>query len=359
MIRTLHTTCFNKPNTTIIRSYCNMCTITLSNVKEKTYHQISQHIQSCIILHIRTSSWRVSSPSLSDIVRYPTYGRLRSGSAEAVSHLLFAKAQTVSQTYKTREEFASFPRKWSARSAQLQQSRLPRPRPRLERRAARGHRPPPAPSPSPRHRGERGAPTRARCAPSPTCPPCRPGAPPVTHRPRGGQPKATREALCPACLLCCPQRSPLVTRPLHNPRCDGCPCPSIAAPLSCPHPRSPFASSPRLHALAPPSTYIRPERRRRRRIVGTAAAPAPTCGLRRCCRRAIRRGVRWSGLDSTARGGEADLCSAIRRGFWAGLWGFCMEFLLRNGLPAGGVRGVRAEIRIWAWVADVPYEVVE
>jgi hypothetical protein len=36
-----------------------------------------------------------------------------------------------------------------------------------------------------------------------------------------------------------------------------------------------------------------------------------------------------------------------------------MEFLLRNGLPAGGVRGVRAEIRIWAWVADVPYEVVE
>jgi hypothetical protein len=129
----------------------------------------------------------------------------------------------------------------------LHQSRLPRPRPRLERRAARGH-------PRRLHAtAASAAPTRPPGAPSPTCPPCRLRAPPVTHRPRGGQPKATREALCPAC---CPQRSPLVTRPLHNPRCDGCPCPSIVAPLSCPFGRSPFASSPTA-PLAPPSP-IRP-----------------------------------------------------------------------------------------------------
>lgn len=66
--------------------------------------------------------------------------------------------------------------------------------------------------------------------------------------PGGGQPKATREALCPACLPdCCPQRPPLVTRPRSPstpPDAMGAPCPSIAAPLSCPCLRSPFASLP-------------------------------------------------------------------------------------------------------------------
>ena len=122
--------------------------------------------------------------------------------------------------------------------------RLPRPRPRLERRAARGHSTS-APLAVSRLHATAGsaAPTRARCAPSPTCPPAARGPRLSPTVPGGGQPKATREALCLACPpACCPQRSALVTRPLHNPRCDGCPCPSIAAPLSCP--RSPFASSP-------------------------------------------------------------------------------------------------------------------
>jgi hypothetical protein len=90
-------------------------------------------------------------------------------------------------------------------------------------------------------------------------------------------------------------------------------------------PPFPICLLARLPDLAPPPPPYSPQRRRRR-IEGLAAASAPPCGLRRWCRRAIRRGVRWSGFDSSARGGEADLCRAIRRGFWAGLWGFCMEF---------------------------------
>ena len=39
--------------------------------------------------------------------------------------------------------------------------------------------------------------------------------------------------------------------------------------------------------------------------------------------------------------------------------GVLYGILLRNGLPADGVRGVRAEIRIWACAADVLYEAVE
>ncbi|PUZ72121.1 hypothetical protein GQ55_2G368100 [Panicum hallii var. hallii] len=45
------------------------------------------------------------------------------------------------------------------------------------------------------------APTRARCAPSPTCPPATRGPRLSPTVPGGGQPKATREALCLACRL--------------------------------------------------------------------------------------------------------------------------------------------------------------
>jgi hypothetical protein len=53
-----------------------------------------------------------------------------------------------------------------------------------------------------------------------------------------------------------------------------------------------------------------------------------------------------------------DLYRAIWRCFWAGLWGFCVEFgceMVCRWMEFG----VRTEIRIWAWVVAVPYEHVK
>jgi hypothetical protein len=217
----------------------------------------------------------------------------------------------------------------------LHQSRLPRPRPRLERRAARGH-------PRRLHAtAASAAPTRPPGAPSPTCPPCRLRAPPVTHRPRGGQPKATREALCPAC---CPQRSPLVTRPPSQPPMRWVPLPldSRAALL----PVRPFPIC--LVAHRPISAALPYPTQRRRRRIDLAGASAPPRGLQRCYSRAIRRCVRRSGIDSAALGGEMDLYRSNWRRFWAVYGGFVGNLLVKwfagHGVWGGG--GVGSDLGV-------------
>ncbi|KAF8669487.1 hypothetical protein HU200_034216 [Digitaria exilis] len=90
-------------------------------------------------------------------------------------------------------------------------------------------------------------------------------------------------------------------RPLR-PAIPAPPPPPAAAPGAAGRARRPLPSPSRRHRG---ERGAHPRARcRRRRIVGLAAASAPPCGLRRCCPRAIRRGVRWSGFDSTARGGS-------------------------------------------------------
>jgi hypothetical protein len=151
-----------------------------------------------------------------------------------VQHLLSAE---LLQTYKT----------WEKNSASCSLSvprefrRPPRSRrPRLRPRQA-GPRPPTARPAVSRHCGTRGAHSRD---PAPTCPLCRPGPP--CHPPSpgvGSRKRRVKRSALPAAL----SAPPLVTRPRSPstpPDAMGAPCPSITAPLSCPCPRSPFASLP-------------------------------------------------------------------------------------------------------------------